>query len=87
MNRTLLYHTSMAVVGLGIVANGADLLLDPGSSDLAGTAAIVGGGLLCATSGYTLATGGTDEVSAEATGLVVFAAILSTVGTALTYLG
>jgi len=86
VNRALVYHISMAVVGLSIVANGANSLLEPGISDLAGAAAIVGGGLLCTTSGYTLATGETGEVSTEATWLLVLAAVLSTVGAVLTYL-
>ncbi|WP_277540092.1 hypothetical protein [Haloarcula laminariae] len=86
MNRPVVYHGSMAVVGLTIAANGVGTLLEPGTSDLAGVLAIVGGGLLCATSGYTLADGATEEVSAGATRLVALAAVLSTVGVALTYL-
>ena len=87
MNRPVVYHGSMAVVGLTIAANGVSTLLEPDISDLAGVIAIVGGGLLCATSGYTLATGDAREVSARATWLVVLAAVLSTAGVVLTYLG
>ncbi len=77
----------MTVVGLTIAANGVSTLLEPGISGLAGVLAIVGGGLLCATSGYSIATGDTGAVSARATWLVVLAAVLSTVGVVLTYLG
>ena len=77
----------MAVVGLSVVASGVGTLLEPGSNDVASAAAIVGGGLLCATSGYTLAAGETSEVSESATYLVAIAAVLSTVGVVLAFLG
>ena len=87
MNRPVLYHGSIALVGLAIAATGVDTLLDPDISDLAGAVAVVGGGILCATSGHTLATGTTSEVSEGATWLVVLAAALSIVGLVVTFLG
>ena len=87
MDRTIVYHGSMAIVGFGIVATSIGPLLEPPGSYLPRVVAIVGGGVLCATSGYALAAGETADVSATTTYLVVLAAVLSTVGVALTYLG
>ena len=76
----------MALVGLAFVASGVGTVL-AGTSVLAGGAAAVGGVVLLTASGYALSTGTANEPPAWATWLALLAAVLSTAGVVLTYLG
>ena len=87
MSGRTVYHGSMALVGLAFVASGVGTILEPGTSGLAGGAAAFGGVVLLAASGYALSTGTASEPPDWATWLAIFAAVLSTAGVVLTYLG
>ena len=77
----------MALVGLAFVVGGVGTLLERGTSGLAGGAAVFGGAVLLAASGYALSTGTASEPPGWATWLAILAAVLSTAGVVLTYLG
>jgi len=86
VDRTLIYHSSMVVVGLAVAGNGVGGLVEPDTGDLGSSVAVVGGGLLCLTGLYTLATGNAEAVSARSAWLGVLAAVLATLGVVLTFL-